>query len=51
MWENQKDILNGYDKNIMIIADTSGSMQSPNNLPLSNAIGLAEQNKKNYHHI
>ena len=51
MWENQKDILNGYDKNIMVIADTSGSMQSPNNLPLSNAVGLAEQNKKNYHHI
>lgn len=41
MWENQKDILNGYDKNIMVIADTSGSMQTPNNLPLSNAVGLA----------
>lgn len=41
MWENQKDILDGYDKNIMVIADTSGSMQMHNNLPLSNAIGLA----------
>ena len=41
MWENQKDILNGYDKNIMVISDTSGSMQTPNNLPLSNAVGLA----------
>ncbi len=41
MWENQKDILNGYDKNIMVIADTSGSMQMYDCLPLSNAIGLA----------
>lgn len=41
MWKNQKDILNGYDKNIMVIADTSGSMQVPYNLPLSNSIGLA----------
>lgn len=49
MWENQRDFLNGYDKNIMVIADTSGSMQFPNNLPLSNAVGLAiyisERNK------
>lgn len=41
MWENQKDFLNGYDKNIMVIADTSGSMEDQNNLPLSNSIGLA----------
>ena len=41
MWENQKDILNGYDKNIMVIADTSGSMEYPSVLPLSNSIGLA----------
>lgn len=41
MWENQKDFLNGYSKNIMVIADTSGSMQMYNNLPLANSIGLA----------
>lgn len=41
MWKNQKDFLNGYDKNIMVIADTSGSMQSYGCLPLANSIGLA----------
>ena len=49
MWKNQKDFLKGYDKNLMVIADTSGSMGYPNELPLSNSIGLAiyiaERNK------
>ena len=41
MWRNQKDFLNGYDRNIMVIADTSGSMQDYDCLPLANSIGLA----------
>jgi len=49
MWNNQKDFLNDYDKNLMVVADTSGSMQQYDCLPLSNAIGLAiyiaERNK------
>ena len=49
MWENQKDFLNGYDKNLMVVADVSGSMEWPNELPLANSIGLAiyiaERNK------
>lgn len=49
MWENQKDILNGIEKNILVVADTSGSMTYPNNLPITNSIGLAmyiaERNK------
>lgn len=49
MWNNQKDFLNGYNKNLMVVADTSGSMQDYACLPLSNAIGLAlyiaERNK------
>ena len=49
MWNNQKDFLNGYNKNLMVVADTSGSMQQYDCLPLSNAVGLAiyiaERNK------
>ena len=41
MWDNQKDILNGYNKNIMVIADTSGSMTVYDCIPYSTAIGLA----------
>ena len=49
MWNNQKDFLNGYNKNLMVVADTSGSMEQYDCLPLSNAVGLAiyiaERNK------
>ena len=49
MWNNQKDFLKGYDKNLMVIADTSGSMTQYDCLPLANSIGLAiyiaERNK------
>lgn len=41
MWNNQKDFLNGYDKNIMVVADVSGSMEDYNCLPLANSVGLA----------
>lgn len=49
MWNNQKDFLKGYDKNLMVVADTSGSMEMYGCLPLANSIGLAiyiaERNK------
>lgn len=49
MWNNQKDFLNGYDKNLMVVADTSGSMTEYGCLPLANSVGLAlyiaERNK------
>ena len=41
MWENQKDLLKDVDKNILVVADTSGSMTFGDNLPLANSIGLA----------
>lgn len=41
MWNNQKDILNGYDKNILVMADTSGSMMGYACIPYANSIGLA----------
>lgn len=49
MWKNQKDFLNGYEKNILVIADTSGSMTSYGCIPFGAAVGLAiyisERNK------
>lgn len=50
MWEQQKDVLNGYDKNILAMADTSGSMTyGYKPTPIDNSIGLAlyiaERNK------
>lgn len=49
MWEQQKDILKGYNKNILVMADTSGSMTWSNNKPIFSSIGLAiyiaERNK------
>lgn len=41
MWNNQKDILDKCNKNILVMADTSGSMEYPSNTPLANSIGLA----------
>lgn len=49
MWKNQQDFLKDCDKNIMVVADTSGSMTWPNDLPIVNSLGLAiytaERNK------
>lgn len=49
MWKNAKDILNGNNSNILVVADTSGSMTCCNGLPLANSLGLAiylaERNK------
>ena len=41
MWNNQKDILGNCKSNILVMADTSGSMTIHNHIPLANAIGLA----------
>ena len=44
MWKNQKDFLAGNDTNVLVMADTSGSMTSTLNSPvppLWNSIGLA----------
>lgn len=41
MWNHQKDILKGCKSNILVMADTSGSMFSYNEIPFASAIGLA----------
>lgn len=41
MWENQKDVLKGCDTNVLVMADTSGSMTSYSGIPYATAIGLA----------
>ena len=41
MWNNQKDFLKGNESNILVMADTSGSMTWDDNIPLANSIGLA----------
>lgn len=41
MWKNQKDVLGGINKNILVVADTSGSMTCCGCLPLATALGLA----------
>lgn len=40
MWENQKSILSS-NNNVLVVADTSGSMTCCDNLPISASIGLA----------
>lgn len=53
MWTSQKDVLKGVDKNILVVADTSGSMFSFGGLPYFTSIGLAiytaERNKGVFH--
>ena len=41
MWKQQKDVLKGINKNILVVADTSGSMTWPDNIPIATSIGLA----------
>lgn len=49
MWKQQKDVLKGYDKNVLVMADTSGSMTWGDPQPIWSSIGLAlyiaERNK------
>lgn len=41
MWKNQRDVLNGCKTNVLVMADTSGSMTYPNNIPYATSMGLA----------
>ena len=41
MWNNQKDVLKGCETNVLVIADTSGSMTSYGGIPYATSIGLA----------
>ncbi len=53
MWEQQKDILHGNKSNILVVADTSGSMLSYKGIPYFTSVGLAiylaEHNKGFFH--
>lgn len=41
MWKNQKDFLAGNKSNVLVMADTSESMECCNGLPMANSLGLA----------
>ena len=41
LWENQKDVLKGTNTNVLVVADTSGSMECYDAIPLASSIGLA----------
>lgn len=41
MWNNQKDVLKGTNTNVLVMADTSGSMLLYNAIPYATSIGLA----------
>lgn len=41
LWKNQKDFLEGNETNVLVMADTSGSMYQANRLPICNSLGLA----------
>ena len=42
LWEKQENYFtNSTNSNVLVIADTSGSMSSYNNIPISSAVGLA----------
>lgn len=41
MWNNQKDVLKGCDTNVLVMADTSGSMTCYGGIPYATSIGLA----------
>lgn len=41
MWNNQKDVLNGCNTNVLVMADTSGSMTSYSGIPYATSVGLA----------
>ena len=49
MWKNQKNIFENQDANILVVADTSGSMTNYNGIPYATSVGLAlytaERNK------
>lgn len=41
MWKNQKDVLAGCNTNVLVMADTSGSMIENGHIPYDTALGLA----------
>lgn len=41
MWNNQKDVLNGCSANVLVMADTSGSMTCYGGIPYATSVGLA----------
>ena len=41
MWKNQKEIINDNTKNLLVVADTSGSMTMYDAIPYCTSIGLA----------
>lgn len=41
MWKNQKDVLKGNTSNVLVVADTSGSMFTSSRLPIASALALA----------
>ena len=41
MWTNQKDVLKGCNTNVLVMADTSGSMTCYNGIPYATSVGLA----------
>lgn len=41
MWKNQKDFLAENKENVLVMADTSGSMTEADGLPIANSVGLA----------
>lgn len=51
MWENQKDILEHVNANILVVADTSGSMLTDGAIPYATAIGLALYTAERNHGI
>ncbi len=53
LWKSQADVLEGNNQNVLVVADTSGSMWNYNELPISTALALAiyiaERNKGVFH--
>lgn len=41
MWNNQKDVLKGCNTNVLVMADTSGSMTYYDGIPFATSVGLA----------
>lgn len=41
MWNNQKDVLKGCNTNVLVMADTSGSMTCYGGIPYATSLGLA----------
>jgi hypothetical protein len=54
-WKALPDYLNGTESNVIVVADTSGSMFGCDRLPISSALGLAvyfaQRNKGAYHNL